>query len=74
MTWVTALGCFPVELVEYCGTVLALSGDPFPQLGDLVLRIQQEQAKRSTQVTQADPSKPTASTVRAVMKAMSLGE
>ena len=74
MTWVTALSCFPVELVEYCGTMLALSGDPFPQLGDLVIRIQTEQSKRSTQVTQADPSRPTAATVRAVMKAMNLGE
>jgi len=54
--------------------MLALSGDPFPQLGDLVIRIQTEQSKRSTHVTQADPSRPTAATVRAVMKDMNLGE
>jgi hypothetical protein len=71
-TWCAALSVFPSGVVNRAILEIALSDDPFPNLGKVIARCQLEITKRSTAVSQADHSKPFRSTVNAVAAAFQI--
>ena len=71
-TWCAALGEFPVGVANRAFLEIAMSDDPFPNLGKVIMRCQAEMAKRSTVVSQVDTSKPMRSTINAVAKAFEI--
>ena len=71
-TWLAALSVFPVGIVNRCLVEMSLDDDDFPKLGKVIRRCQLEMQKRATQVSQADPSKPTRKTVDAVAQAFGI--
>jgi hypothetical protein len=71
-TWCAALGVFPVGVANRALLEIAMSDDPFPNLGKVIMRCQAEMAKRSTVVSQVDTSKPMRSTINAVAKAFEI--
>jgi hypothetical protein len=51
---------------------IALSMDPFPDCGKVVAKCQVEMQKKTNQVTQADPNKPSKGTVDRVAAAFGI--
>ena len=48
---------YPAAVANTAILEIALNADPFPDLGKVVAKCQLKMAERSTQVSQADPSK-----------------
>ena len=71
-TWCAALSVFPFGVVNRALIEISLSDDPFPNLGKVVMRCQQEMQKRSDVVSQADASKPMRSTINKVAAAFEI--
>lgn len=71
-TWLAALSIFPAGLVNRAILEMACSQDPFPDCGKIVIRCQQEMAKRSTVISQVDQSRPTRGTINAVAEAFGI--
>jgi hypothetical protein len=71
-TWCAALSIFPEEIVNRAILEIALSADPFPDCGKVIAKCQTELNRRSENLTQADPSKPSRGTVNRVAKAFGI--
>ena len=56
-TWTAVLSVYPAAVANTAILEIALNADPFPDLGKVVAKCQLKMAERSTQVSQADPSK-----------------
>lgn len=66
------LSIFPPEIVNRAILEIALSTDQFPDCGKVVVRCQVEMAKKTKEVTQADPNKPSKGTVDRVAAAFNI--
>ncbi len=66
------LSIFPPEIVNRAILEIALSTDQFPDCGKVVAKCQTEMQKRTNQVTQADPNKPSKGTVDRVAAAFNI--
>lgn len=76
-TWVATLSIFPTEHVNRAILQIALSADPFPDVGKIIaqcqrMRAEAKMASGEYSRSEADHAKPTASTVRAVAEALQL--
>ena len=71
-TWLATLSIFPPEVVNRAILEIALSTDQFPDCGKVVAKCQVEMAKKTNQVTQADPNKPSKGTVDRVAAAFNI--
>ncbi len=71
-TWCAALSIFPAAVVNRAVLEIALSPDPFPDCGKVIAKCQAEMNKRSNQVTQADPAKPSRGTVNKIAEAFQI--
>lgn len=71
-TWLATLSIFPPEVVNRAILEIALSMDPFPDCGKVVAKCQVEMQKKTNQVTQADPNKPSKGTVDRVAAAFGI--
>jgi hypothetical protein len=71
-TWCAALSIFPAEVVNRAILEIALAADPFPDCGKVIAKCQAEMNRRSENVTQADPAKPSRGTVNRVAKAFGI--
>lgn len=71
-TWLATLSIFPPAVVNRAILEIALSTDQFPDCGKIIAKCQAEMQKRSNEVTQSDPSKPTRGTVERVAKAFGI--
>ena len=63
-TWCAVLAVYPPNVARLAVLQMALSPDPFPELGKVVARCQIEMAKRSDQVTQSAADKLSHSVLR----------
>jgi hypothetical protein len=70
-TWCATLSVFPVAVVNRAILEIALSADPFPDLGKLAIRCQQIVWQSATELAPGrDESKLPLSTVRKVARAL----
>ena len=69
-TWCAVLSVYPVDVVNTAVLQMALGQDPFPDLGKVVARCQRVMASRSNQVTQADPERLGAGTIKRIAAAL----
>ena len=63
-TWCAVLAVYPANVARLAVLQMALSPDPFPELGKVVARCQIEMSKRSDQVTQSAADKLSHSVLR----------
>lgn len=76
-TWVATLSVFPTEHVHRAVLQIALSADPFPDVGKIVaqcqrMRAEAKMASGEYSRTEVDHTKPTSATVKAVAEALQL--
>ena len=72
-SWVAVLSVYPTKVVVMSVLEMAVSPDPFPDIGKIIARCQQELAKDRNDVTQRDSSKVGVAVLREMAVALGLG-
>ena len=72
-TWVAALSIYSTEAVNEAVVRIAMSDDPFPDLGKLVMRCEAIRRRDANIVVTNDDQKLSDKSIKAIAEAMGLG-